>query len=81
MKFVKDTNHNNLTIPAAALKLSCFDDGISPELHAMPGAIVVLQSKMTAMDMIHTMESLLTLHDELLAHLCLQCGFCDGCEG
>lgn len=80
MKFVKETNHNNLTIPAAAMKLSGFDDGVSPELHALPGAVIILQSKMTAMDMIHTMESLLTLHDELLSHLCLQCGFCEGCE-
>ena len=55
MKFVKEISSGGLKVPAAALKLSGFDDGISPELHTMPGAVVVLQSRMTAMDLIHTM--------------------------
>ena len=80
MKFVKEISSGGLKVPAAALKLSGFDDGIPPELHTMPGAVVVLQSRMTAMDLIHTMESLLRLHDELLAHLFLRCGTCEGCE-
>ena len=81
MKFVKGMNSNGLAIPAAALKVGGWDDSEASELHVMPGAIVALRGEMTAMEMIHAMESLLKLHDELLVHLCRQCGFCTGCDG
>lgn len=77
MKFVKEHTGTNLTIPAAALKVSHFEKE-KVELHALEDVVVVTKGRMTAMELVHVMESLNQLTAELAVHLARVCGRCDG---
>lgn len=80
MKFVKEYAGTNLSIPAAALKVSHFEQE-KVELHALEDVVVVTKGRMTAMELIHVMESLNQLSSELAVQLARVCGRCDGCGG
>lgn len=80
MKFVKEYAGTNLPIPAAAMKLSRFEQE-KVELHALEDVVVVLKGQMTAMELIHVMEGLNQLSAELAVQLARACGPCCGCGG
>lgn len=80
MKFVKEYAGANLTIPAAALKVSRFEPE-KVELHALKDAVVVLKAQMTAMELVHVMEGLNQLSTDLAVQLARACGPCGGCGG
>lgn len=79
MKFVKEYAGANLTIPSATLKVSHFEKE-AVELHALEDAVVILKGQMTAMELVHVMESLNQLSAELAVQIARACGRCDGCE-
>lgn len=78
MKFVKEYTGANLTIPSAALKVSHFEKE-KVELHALEDAVVILKGRMTAMELVHVMESLNQLSTDLAVELARACGPCGGC--
>lgn len=80
VKFVKEYTGANLSIPSAALKVSHFEKE-KVELHALEDVVVVTKGQMTAMEMIHVMESLNQLSSELAVQLAMACGPCGGCGG
>lgn len=80
MKFVKEYAGANLTIPSATLKVSHFEKE-AVELHALEDAVVILKGRMTAIELVHVMESLNQLSSDLAVELARVCGRCDGCGG
>lgn len=78
MKFLKENNPKGVLIPSSALKLGRLDQE-QLELHVLDGATVVLNSQMTATEVIDTAQALHQLASELYAHLALACGQCCGC--
>lgn len=80
MKFVKGTGASGVTIPNAALILGGLYGAEKLELHTLDGAVVLLNGKMTAMELLDVVESLDRLSGELLAALTSACGQCVGCE-
>lgn len=80
MKFVKEYAGANLAIPSAALKVSGFEPE-KVELHALEDVVVVTKGRMTAMELIHTMNALNQLSSDLAVELARVCGRCGGCGG
>lgn len=80
MEKMKEVSVKGAFIPRAKLKESGFVDQEEATVYAMPGAVIVLPKQMTAMPMIHAVESLSKLSTELLLELADACGLCDGCD-
>lgn len=81
MKFEKNATIKGAFIPRSALALSGFAEDESAALHALPGAIVLLKKRMTAMDMIRAVDALSQISTDLLTKLSKVCGPCDDCQG
>lgn len=81
MKFEKNATIKGAFIPRSALALSGFAEDESAALHALPGAIVLLKKRMTAMDLLTAMDSLSKLSTDLTTELFKLCGPCDNCQG
>lgn len=79
MKFIKENTKPALSIPAAILKISGLANK-KAELHISKQSVVILKSRMTAMELIRTIENLNTLSSELISHLKKVCGSCQDCE-
>ena len=73
MKFEKSTGVKGAFIPRSALSLSGFIEDETAALHT-------LKKRMTAMEMIRTVDSISQLAAELLTELAAVCGPCDECE-
>ena len=80
MKFEKSTGVKGAFIPRSALSLSGFIEDETAALHTLPGAVVLLKKRMTAMEMIRTVDSISQLAAELLTELAAVCGPCEECE-
>ena len=77
---MKESAGANLSIPSATLKVSHFEKE-KVEFHALEDVVVVTKGRMTAMELIHVMESLNQLSSELAVELARVCGPCGGCGG
>lgn len=75
MKFVlyHDPSKKNLSIPAAALKLSGLGDSEMPVLEAGTGSIILTKEEMTAREMIATIDRLSELAADLIVKLAMAC--------
>ena len=79
LSFIKENTKHGLHIPTAALAVSGINN--QPlEYRALPGAIVAFKSRMTAMDLVNTVEALNNCAVELLDVLMRLTGRCDGCD-
>ncbi len=79
MKFEKTTNVKGAFIPRSALALGGFAEDEPAELHALPGAVILLKKRMTAMELLTAARSLHELSVKLNTHLAGVCGQCDNC--
>ena len=68
MKFVKYNDNKSVTIPPAVLTVCGLDDEGKLEVAGAKGAVILLKSEMTAMEMVRTILALTDL-----------CGSCEGC--
>lgn len=66
------------TISTKMLKESGLD-GMGLEFRPMQNALVIISDEMEVMELIHTIESLRKLADELIDTLGERCGQCDAC--
>ncbi|RJE46602.1 MULTISPECIES: hypothetical protein [unclassified Dehalobacter] len=80
MKFVKENSKPALEIPAAIVEMTGLSETKKAEIHALDHAVVVLGGRMTAMEMIKTVEGLKKLAAQLTEHLAKVCGPCHDCE-
>ncbi len=80
MKFVRGIQGKGVAISPVELKLAKFEDAERVEVHVLDHAVVVLQSQMTAVQLLNAAHQLQELSSELLLHLAKCCGFCTGCE-
>lgn len=81
MKFVKGTTKKKLVIPNTVMELSGFERGATVELHALADTVAILKKRMTAMEMVNTIDSLQRLTVDLFAELAKTCGACEDCGG
>lgn len=58
IKFVKENQSKGVRIPSAALKICGLQDEQKLELHAQEKALVLLPGRMTAMELLRTVEHL-----------------------
>lgn len=79
MKFEKKADVNGVFIPRSALNLCEFKENEDLELHTLPGAVVVARDRMTAAEIVQTVEALTTISTYLINHLVRSCGPCDAC--
>ena len=80
MKKVIIANPAEVHISAVDLEQANLGEWESLELHPLNQAAVVIPGQMTAMELIHTAESLQGLAADLLAALGAACEQCDGCQ-
>lgn len=80
-KFVKNTTKEKLVIPNVVMELSGFERGGPVEIIAADDAVIILRKEMTAMELIHAVDSLQRLAVELNRHLAEACGPCEDCAG
>lgn len=80
MKFIKENSKPALEIPAAIVEMTGLSETKKAEIHALDHAVVVLKGRMTAMELIKTVEGLKKLAAELIEHLAKVCGPCHDCE-
>lgn len=79
MKFEKKTDIKGAFVPRSALKLCNFKENESLDLHTLPGAAVMIRQRMTAAELVETVEALVNISTSLINHLIQSCGNCDGC--
>lgn len=80
MKFIHNITGTALTVPLSALKLCGFEHDEEIEVHARPGAAVILKHQMTTRELLYAADSLHQTADELTHQLTLAFGLCDGCD-
>lgn len=80
MKFEKETNVKGAFIPRSALKLCKFKEGEETELHTQSGAAVLTRGRMTAMQMVETIDALTNLATYFVNRLAGICGPCEACD-
>lgn len=79
MKFIKEITVEGAFLPHSALELCGLGADKEVDLHTTPNALVVLKKRMTAMELVRTIDSLTTLAAELVDHLAGACGPCQPC--
>ena len=81
MKFILEPGKKGLRIRREIVDASGFLGNGALAVHGEEHAIVVLKEKMTAMELVQTIQSLKNLASDLLVHLARTCGPCGHCEG
>lgn len=81
MKFIKEITSRGLLIPMVAAQLAKFKAGDKVEYRPLKGTMVVLKKRMTAPELLTSVEQLQSVATELLFHLHQVCGPCEECEG
>ena len=74
MRFVKENTGAGIAVPAAVLRLSGMGEEPRLELHVLDKAVLLLEERMTAMELVTAIHSLYRQTLELLAHLAEVCG-------
>lgn len=81
MKFVLEPGKKGLRIRREIVDASGFLGNEALAVHGEEYAIVILKEKMTAMELVKTIQSLKDLASGLLIYLAQVCGSCEHCEG
>lgn len=81
MKFelYRDKKNKALAVPAAALKLSGLGEEDRLRMETGSGGLFIAKEKLTAKEMVATVELLSTLASDYIVKLALACGFCNDC--
>lgn len=79
LKFKKKADSNGFLIPRSALNFCEFKENEDLEFHTPPGAAVVTRDRMTAAEIVQTVEALTSVSAYLINHLIRSCGPCDEC--
>lgn len=79
MKFIKESGPKGLLVPAVALKISGISQGERVEMHTMDDTVILLKGRMTAPELLNTVEQLQAMAADLLLHLSQVCGSCEEC--
>ncbi len=80
MKFTLDIGKKGLRVRKEILDASGFQKEDALDVHGLDHAVVILEEKMTAEEMVRTIHSLKDLASDLLVHLAKVCGPCEHCE-
>lgn len=80
MKFEKESNVKGAFVPRSALELCGFKENDAPELHTGSGAAVLTRRRMTAMEMVKTIDTLTSLTTYFINRLSGICGPCEACD-
>lgn len=80
MKFEKKANLKGTFVPRSALKLCDFKENEELELHTLPGAAILTRSRMTAIQMVETIDALTNLATYFVNRLAGICGSCEACD-
>lgn len=80
MKFEKRSNAKGAFIPRSALELCAFKENEELELHTQSGAAVLTRGRMTAMEMVETIDALTNLTTYFINRLSGICGPCEACD-
>lgn len=75
----KETINPDIMLPEAACELCGFTGEETLQLHAAEDTLVILKEKMTAMELVHAIDTLGEIASNLTVHLAKACGFCDNC--
>lgn len=79
MKFNKVNTGKGILIPNAALRLSGLDEG-TLELRTECSAAILFKHRMTAAELLQTVDALSRTASDLILRLTAACGECDGCD-
>lgn len=77
MKFMKEYSGQKLIVPSGAMKLSGFEPVQEMELHTLDGALIILKKRMTAMELISTIDTLTQFCADLTTDLVQACSSYD----
>ena len=80
MNFMKYPTKNDISISNAVLKLAKLQNAERLELTAATGAVIVTSGRMTAKELLSTVQSLTGRAAELMTLLRLTCGECTNCS-
>ena len=80
MNFMKCPTKNDISISNAVLKLAKLQNAERLELTAATGAVIVTSGRMTAKELLSTVQSLTGRAAELMTLLRLTCGECTNCS-
>ncbi len=80
MKFTLDIGKKGLRVRKEILDASGFQRETALDVHGLDHAVVILEEKMTAEEMVRAIHSLKDLASDLLVHLAKVCGPCEHCE-
>lgn len=75
----KEKTNPDILLPASACEVCGFTEEEKLELHAAEDTLVIVKTKMTAMELVHVIEALSEIASELTVHLAKACGFCNNC--
>lgn len=75
----KEKTNLDILLPASACEVCGFTEEEKLELHAAEDALVIVKTKMTAMELVHVIEALSAIASELTVHLAKACGLCNNC--
>ena len=77
---IRNITGKGITIPPTVLNLSDFAPTDQLALHVLDNTLVLIRRKMTAYQLLRTVNQLAHLGSSLLTHLVTLCGTCDGCR-
>lgn len=77
MKFTKEYSGQKLIVPSGAMTLSGFEPSKEVELHTLNGAVVILNRRMTAVELISTIDTLTQFCADLTTDLVRACSSYD----
>jgi len=77
---IRNITGKGITIPPTVLNLSDFAPTDQLALHVLDNTLVLIRRKMTAYQLLRTVNQLAHLGSALLAHLVTLCGTCDSCR-
>lgn len=77
MKFMKEYSGQKLIVPSGAMKLSGFEPVQEVELHTLDGAVIIIRKRMTAMELISTIDTLTQFCADLATALVQACSSYD----
>lgn len=75
----KEKTNPDILLPESACELCGFTGEEKLELHAAEDTLVIVKTKMTAMELVHVIDTLSEIASELTVHLAKACGFCNNC--
>ncbi len=75
----KEKTNPDILLPASACEVCGFTGEEKLELHAAEDTLVIVKTKMTAMELVHVIETLSEIASALTVHLAHACGSCNNC--